>query len=47
MKVVQSRSTHHESNRLLDLLEGAHFNLAHAFARDAELVRKLLESALP
>src|SRR5262245_46839710 len=34
------RSFHH---RLLHLLEGTHAYLAHALARDAELVRELLE----
>src|SRR5687767_9197382 len=30
-------------HRLLHLLEGAHFDLAHAFARDAELGGEVLE----
>jgi hypothetical protein len=40
------RSFHHCDavlHRLLDLLEGTHAYLAHALARDAELVGKLLE----
>ena len=30
-------------HRLLHLLEGAHLDLAHALARDAELARQVLE----
>ena len=30
-------------HRLLHLLEGAHLDLAHALARDAELARQILE----
>jgi hypothetical protein len=46
MRRQSRRSFHHSDtvlHRLLHLLEGTHAYLAHALARDAELVRELLE----